>query len=40
MKGYWKILIKSALPLLRSAGEAKKAEDKTRPEKTTLRARV
>ena len=27
MKNYWKILVKMALPLLRSAGEEKKAED-------------
>ena len=27
MKNYWKILIRMALPLLRSAGEEKKAED-------------
>ncbi len=27
MKNYWKILVAMALPLLRSAGEAKKAED-------------
>ncbi len=27
MKKFWKVLIKMALPLLHSAGEAKKAED-------------
>lgn len=27
MKGYWKILVRMALPLLRSAGEEKKMED-------------
>ena len=27
MKDFWKVLVRMALPLLRSAGEAKKAED-------------
>ena len=27
MKDYWKILVRMAVPFIRSAGEAKKAED-------------
>ena len=37
MKGYWKLIAGMALPLLRSAGEAKKQEDVTQLDAMTRR---
>ena len=36
MKNYWKILVRMAVPFIRSAGEAKKAEDENTTGKDDL----